>query len=237
MGKDCIAIIPARGGSKRIPRKNIRDFCGKPIIAYSIEAALDSGIFDEVMVSTDDTEIANIAREYGASVPFMRSSKTADDHATTDDALIEVLNRYMEAGKTYKYFSCILATAPFISNAKLTEAYRIITNTNAVAIMSVNAYSFPPQRAMIMDKNNGNLRYIYPDDYEKRSQDLVKWYHDAGQFYFYESELFIKKKGRILENIYPLILSEMDVQDIDNETDWVMAEMKYELSKGKKNGR
>lgn len=229
MSEKCIAIIPARGGSKRIPRKNIREFCGKPIIAYSIEAALGAGIFDEVMVSTDDEEIAIVAKKYGANVPFMRSPKTSDDHAATDDVLIEVLDGYNKVGKSYRYFSCILATAPFITAERLEEAFVTMKKNNAKSIMSVNAYSFPPRRAMLIDESDGRLRYIYPEDYEKRSQDLAKWYHDAGQFYIYETENFINKRGRVLEDIYPFVLSEMDVQDIDNETDWSMAELKYKM--------
>lgn len=237
MEESCVAIIPARGGSKRIPRKNIRDFCGKPIIAYSIEAAMNAGIFDEVMISTDDEEIAEIAQKYGASVPFMRSKETSDDLATTDDVLIEVLKRYCEEGKTYRYFSCIYATAPFVTSSRLVEAFEIIRKNKALALMAVAAYSFPPQRAMIRNEINGNLKYIYPEDYEKRSQDLVKWYHDAGQFYFYESENFIRCKGRIIDKIYPMILSGMEVQDIDNEMDWEIAELKYRLTANARVGK
>lgn len=231
MSSDCIAIIPARGGSKRIPRKNIREFCGKPIIAYSIEAALKADIFDSVMVSTDDEEIAEISRKYGATIPFMRSNKTADDYATTDDVLIEVLRKYKESGKLFKYFACIYATAPFITAEKLRESYDIFKEKNAKALMSVVSYSFPPQRAMLMDEVTGELRYIYPDDYDKRSQSLAKWYHDAGQFYFYETEDFIRNKGRILSGILPVVLTELEVQDIDDISDWKMAEIKRNLAK------
>lgn len=227
MSEKVIAIITARGGSKRIPKKNIKEFCGKPIIAYSIRAALDSGIFDEVMVSTDSEEIAEIARAYGAKVPFMRSAKTSDDFATTADVLMEVLERYEEMGRTFDVMSCIYPTAPFVTPQKLQSAYDTLTKEQAVMAMPVVAFSYPPQRSYVL---NGNmLEMKWKENYNKRSQDLEKMYHDAGQFYMYQVESYVRLKGQIDQSIVPVIVDEMEVQDIDNETDWKLAEQKYRL--------
>ena len=230
MSEKAIAIITARGGSKRIPKKNIKEFCGKPIIAYSIRAALDSGIFDEVMVSTDSEEIAEIARAYGAKVPFMRSAKTSDDFATTADVLMEVLERYQEMGRTFDVMSCIYPTAPFVTPQKLQSAYDTLKKEQAVMAMPVVAFSYPPQRSYVL---NGNmLEMKWKENYNKRSQDLEKMYHDAGQFYMYQVEAFVRLKGQMTESIVPVIIDEMEVQDIDNETDWKLAEQKYRLMTG-----
>lgn len=227
MSEKAVAIITARGGSKRIPKKNIKEFCGKPIIAYSIRAALDSGIFDEVMVSTDSEEIAEIARAYGAKVPFMRSAKTSDDFATTADVLMEVLERYQEMGRTFDVMSCIYPTAPFVTPQKLQSAYDTLTKEQAVMAMPVVAFSYPPQRSYVL---NGNmLEMKWKENYNKRSQDLEKMYHDAGQFYMYQVESYVRLKGQIDQSIVPVIVDEMEVQDIDNETDWKLAEQKYRL--------
>lgn len=229
MSEKAIAIITARGGSKRIPKKNIKEFCGKPIIAYSIRAALDSGIFDEVMVSTDSEEIAEIARAYGAKVPFMRSAKTSDDFATTADVLMEVLERYQELGRTFDVMSCIYPTAPFVTPQRLQSAYDTLTKEQAVMAMPVVAFSYPPQRSYILQGNM--LEMKWQENYNKRSQDLEKMYHDAGQFYMYQVEAFIRLKGQMTESIVPVIVDEMDVQDIDNESDWKLAELKYQMIK------
>ena len=226
-----VAIITARGGSKRIPKKNIRDFCGKPIIAYSIEAALKSGVFDEVMVSTDSEEIVDVAKKYGAEVPFMRSAETSNDYAGTNDVLLEVLDMYKKRGELFDIMSCIYPTAPFISSEKIIEAYRLVVGEKAKVVMSVVAFSYPPQRALEIDENTGCLGYIYPDKFKCRSQDLKKWYHDAGQFYFYDVEEFLNSKGEMMRGIYPIIVPETEVQDIDVEEDWIIAEMKYKQMK------
>jgi len=229
MSEKAIAIITARGGSKRIPKKNIKEFCGKPIIAYSIRAALDSGIFDEVMVSTDSEEIAEIARAYGAKVPFMRSAKTSDDFATTADVLMEVLERYQEMDRTFDVMSCIYPTAPFVTPQKIQSAYDTLTKEQAVMAMPVVAFSYPPQRSYVL---NGNmLEMKWKENYNKRSQDLEKMYHDAGQFYMYQVEAFVRLKGQMTESIVPVIVDEMEVQDIDNESDWKLAELKYQMIK------
>ena len=229
MSEKAIAIITARGGSKRIPKKNIKEFCGKPIIAYSIRAALDSGIFDEVMGSTDSEEIAEIARAYGAKVPFMRSAKTSDDFATTADVLMEVLERYQEMDRIFDVMSCIYPTAPFVTPQKLQSAYDTLTKEQAVMAMPVVAFSYPPQRSYVL---NGNmLEMKWKENYNKRSQDLEKMYHDAGQFYMYQVEAFVRLKGQMTESIVPVIVDEMEVQDIDNESDWKLAELKYQMIK------
>lgn len=222
-----IAIITARGGSKRIPKKNIKEFCGKPIIAYSIEAALESGVFDEVMVSTDSEEIADIARKYGANVPFMRSEKTSDDYATTADVLMEVLSEYEKRGESFDYMSCIYPTAPFVSGEKLSKALNDLKAQKAIMAMPVVAFSYPPQRGYIIEGDIMNMKW--KENFSKRSQDLDKMYHDAGQFYVFQVQEFIKRKGIIFEDIVPVIVDELEVQDIDNETDWKLAEMKFRL--------
>lgn len=221
-----IAIITARGGSKRIPGKNIRDFCGKPIIAYSIQAALDAGIFDEVMVSTDSEEIAEIARLYGANVPFMRSEKTADDHATTNDVLKEVLTEYEKRGQTFDVVVCIYPTAPFVTAEKLRNAVRLMEEKGADGVTPVVRFSFPPQRALVI--RDGGLQYEFPEYSATRSQDLEPIYHDCGQFYVMKSGNIRETKPEKL-TVIPYIVSELEVQDIDHEEDWKMAEIKYQL--------
>lgn len=222
-----IAIITARGGSKRIPNKNKRDFLGKPILTYSIEAALASGLFDEVMVSTDDEEIAQIARDAGANVPFMRSSAAADDFATTDDVLMEVLTEYEKEGRKFDYMACIYPTAPFVTAEKLQEAFRILVREEASGVMPVVPFSFPPQRGMAV--REGRLEYCYPENAMKRSQDLETIYHDCGQFYFYHVEKYMACRGDLPDGYVPVVVPETEVQDIDNLTDWKLAEMKYKM--------
>ncbi len=222
-----LAIITARGGSKRIPRKNIKEFNGKPIIAYSIEAALKSGAFDEVMVSTDDEEIADIAREYGASVPFFRSEKTSNDYATTADVIEEVLEEYKKRGKEFEVLACIYPTAPFITSEKLKNAVDILSGSDADCLIPVVRFSYPPQRAM--EIHEGRLVFRQPENLSKRSQDLEPHYHDAGQFYVTRTRSFLNTRSLLVGDIIPLELSELEVQDIDNEVDWKLAELKYKL--------
>lgn len=222
-----IAIITARGGSKRIPRKNIKEFCGKPILAYSIEAALESGIFDEVMVSTDDEEIAEIGKKYGAKVPFYRSEKTAGDFATTNDVLLEVLEEYEKRGQHFDIGCCIYPTAPFVTADKLQNAVDMLLNSDADTLIPVVAFSYPPQRAMIV--KDGRLVFEYPRYLDSRSQDLEPHYHDVGQFYVFRTESYVRSKKLMVGNILPMVVSELEVQDIDNRTDWEIAEMKYRL--------
>ena len=223
MKKKMIAIITARGGSKRIPKKNIKDFCGKPIIAYSIEAALKSELFDEVMVSTDSEEIASVAREYGANIPFMRSDATSNDFATTMDVLEEVFSEYKKRGIQFDVAVCIYPTAPFVTARKLKEAMELMNREQADAVTPVVRFSFPPQRAFVI--RDGLLEYQYPEYRLTRSQDLETIYHDCGQFYFMKVDNVINKK--VSQRIVPYIVSELEVQDIDNEDDWKIAEIKY----------
>lgn len=227
-----IAIITARGGSKRIPRKNIREFCGKPILAYSIEAALESGLFDTVMVSTDDEEIADIARRYGAKVPFYRSESTASDYATTNDVLLEVLAEYEKRGEQYELGCCIYPTAPFVTAEKLRDAVERLTGSGADTLIPVVAFSYPPQRAMIV--KDGRLVFEYPQYLDSRSQDLEPHYHDVGQFYLFYTEAFKRNRKLMTGDILPYVVSELEVQDIDNLTDWEIAEIKYRYMRGQR---
>lgn len=224
---NAVAIITARGGSKRIPGKNKKVFLGKPIICYSIEAALASGLFDEVMVSTDDEEIAQIAEKAGASVPFLRSEKTANDYATTDDVLMEVLEEYEKRGKTFTYMACIYPTAPFVTARKLQDAMQVLKENQASGVMPVVRFSFPPQRGMAI--RNGRLDYCYPENAMKRSQDLEPMYHDCGQFYVYDVEKYRACRGDLPDGYFPIEVPETEVQDIDNLSDWKLAEIKYEM--------
>ncbi len=227
--KNNIAIIPARGGSKRIPKKNIRPFLTKPIIAYVIEAALASNLFDEVMVSTDDTEIAEIAKKYGASVPFLRSGETANDFATTSEVLLEVLNNYQQRGSIFNYACCIYPTAVFTTAAKLLKAKETLELGGFDTVLPVLKYSFPIERSFkIFDKK---LTYSFPEYINTRSQDLQPSYHDAGQFYFFKVDAFLKNKKLTNENTGYLIVGELEAQDIDNEEDWAQAEFKYNYQK------
>lgn len=218
-----VAIITARGGSKRIPKKNIKEFCGKPIIAYSILAALESHVFDEVMVSTDSEEIAEVAKRYEANVPFLRSEATSNDYATTADVIAEVLNKYEETNKHFEAFACIYPTAPFVKGNRLAEAADLLDEADAV--ISVVKYSFPPQRAFVI--REGIVSYQYPQYEWTRSQDLESIYHDCGQFYICKTDVFKEHHSLILPKTRPYIMPEEEVQDIDTMSDWVIAEAKY----------
>ncbi|MDA8932505.1 pseudaminic acid cytidylyltransferase [Flavobacteriaceae bacterium] len=222
-----ICIIPARGGSKRIPRKNIKSFLGKPIISYSIEAALNSKLFDEVMVSTDDYEIAAIAKKYGASVPFMRSDKTANDYATTFDVIYEVLQEYNLLNKKFNLSCCIYPCAPFVTKQKLAEGFEILKENNFDSVFPIIPFSFPIQRAL--KENERKVSFFYPEFSFSRSQDLEKSYHDAGQFYWLNTEVCMEKKKILTDNSGSIVLTELEGQDIDNEIDWKLAELKYEI--------
>lgn len=221
-----LCIITARGGSKRIPRKNIKEFCGKPIIAYSIEAALESGIFDEVMVSTEDEEIAAIAREYGAAVPFMRSVENSDDHADTEDVLLEVLQAYEAQGRVFDDACCIYPTAPFITPMKLQQMHRdLSSDADCASIFTATPFSFPPQRGVV--KVGDYAVWWQPEYADARSQDLERIYHDAGQAYFFDVDAFKISHALVGEQTRLFVVPETEVQDIDNEEDWIMAEMKF----------
>lgn len=236
--KRTICVIPARGGSKRIPRKNIKEFCGIPIIAYSIKAALESGIFDEIIVSTDDVEIAELSKKYGASVPFFRSKENSDDYAVTADVLLEVISEYDKRQDLYDVMCCIYPTAPFVTGEKLKKAFTMFADSDAEMLEPVVAYSYPPQRSLLL--SGEILRYRWPEYVCSRSQDLDVWYHDAGQFYFYDVNAFknsISKngiEGGYLLKCIPFVLDELEVQDIDNLSDWELAEAKYKIMSQKR---
>jgi pseudaminic acid cytidylyltransferase len=217
-----LAIIPARGGSKRIPRKNIRDFLGKPIIAYSIETAIQSGLFDEVMVSTDSEEIRDVAKSYGAKVPFLRSENSSSDHAVLGDVVDEVLEYYMSRQK-FNYICCLLPTVPLISTKNLKKGLDILISDKSIdSVKPVVAFSYPVQRALKM--TNGDLEWVYPEYFTTRTQDLPPVYHDAGQFWWMKYENGFNGKRKVGFEI-----SEIEVQDIDNIDDWKIAELKYKF--------
>lgn len=226
-----LAIITARGGSKRIPGKNVRSFLGKPILAYSIETALASGVFEEVMVSTEDEGIAALALQYGAKVPFYRSKKTAGDFATTNDVLLEVLEEYEKRGVNFEMGCCIYPTAPFVTAEKLAESMERLKNSEADTLIPVVGFSYPPQRAMTI--RDGMLQFKYPEYLDSRSQDLEKEYHDAGQFYCFKTEAYRRNKKLMVGKILPYVLKETEVQDIDTESDWKIAEIKYRYMREK----
>lgn len=222
-----IAIITARGGSKRIPGKNIRDFCGKPILFYSIEAALKANCFSEVMVSTDEETIADLARKAGAKVPFLRSEKTSGDFATTAQVIEEVLGEYKKRGIHFDTACCIYPTAPFIREEKLNEAVELLESQDLDSVMPVVEFSFPPLRGMVIEE--GKLNYKWEKYSQMRSQDLEKIYHDVGQFYVLNVARFEENKKLVTQNTGAIMMSELEAQDIDNETDWKIAELKYRL--------
>lgn len=228
-----VAIITARGGSKRIPRKNIKGFLGKPIIAYSIETALKSGLFDYVMVSTDDEEIAEVAKKYGAHVPFIRSKQTADDFSTTADVITEVLNDLKGIGKQFENACCIYPTAPFITKQTLNEAYNLLINKNFESVFPVCSFSHPIQRAL--EITDYKIKMIWPDNLNKRSQDLSSAYYDAGQFYWLNTVSFLANKNIYSDNSGSIILNELQTQDIDNLIDWELAQLKFKLINQTKN--
>ncbi len=222
-----VAIITARGGSKRIPRKNVKEFLGKPILLYSIEAALKSGMFDEVMVSTEDAEIAQLAEKAGAKVPFFRSENTAGDYATTTDVIEEVLASYKERGMEFEYACCIYPTAPFVTADCLREAMTTLESSDADSLIPVVRFSFPPQRAVII--NDGKMQFKWPENMFARSQDLEPFYHDCGQFYCIKTESFLREKKLFMSDTLAYERPESEVQDIDTMEDWKLAELKYRM--------
>ncbi|MFT4906451.1 MAG: pseudaminic acid cytidylyltransferase [Oleispira sp.] len=222
-----ICIIPARGGSKRIPGKNIKEFFGKPIIAYSIIAAKESGLFSEVMVSTDCEVIANISRQYGASTPFMRSERNSDDFATTADVLIEVLSYYAEKDKEFRHACCLYPAAPLVSCENLIESYEILNSNKFDSLFPIVEYSTPIYRSYKLA--SGKVEINWPEYKNTRTQDLEKSYFDSGQFYWFGVDAFLETGDMINDNCGGFPISEVNTQDIDNETDWKLAEMKYHL--------
>ncbi len=221
-----ICIIPARGGSKRIPRKNIKEFFGKPLIAYSIEVALESKLFDKVLVSTDDEEIAEVARKYGAQVPFLRPKELSDDFTVTKDVIDHALNYLKEKGETYDYLCTLYATAPLLQSKYLIEGYEKLKNSDAVNVFSATSMPFPIQRTFKLTKD-GRCEMFTPEHYLTRSQDLEEAYQDAGQFYW--TKLHENSKEIMFgKDSIPIILPRYLVQDIDTLEDWQRAEFMYE---------
>jgi N-acylneuraminate cytidylyltransferase len=222
-----LCIIPARGGSKRIPLKNIKTFLGKPIIAYSIEVAIQSGIFDEVMVSTDDEEITNVAIKYGAKVPFIRSEKNSSDFASTLDVLNEVLNDYrIKKNKEFDSICCIYPTAPLIVKKDMIDGLDLMLSKQLTCVLPIVEFSYPIWRGLEIDSNE-KVKIIWPEFTNYRSQDLKKSYHDAGQWYWFDVKKLINWEWP--ENTGSILISQERVQDIDNISDWKIAEIKYEL--------
>lgn len=224
-----LAVITARGGSKRIPKKNIKNFMGRPMISYAIQAARDAGIFDVIMVSTDSEEIAKVAIAEGAEVPFMRSSKTSDDYATTYDVLEEVLNNYKKQGMEFDIIGCVYPCVPFLKAGTIRRAYEILSEENVTSVQPVCQYPVPIEWAMKLD--NG---YLIPNDKEAlsiRSQDIEGKYFDVGMFYMCKVSDMLFEKTLVTRKTKGIIIEESECQDIDTIEDWKNAEIKYRILK------
>lgn len=217
-----LAVIPARGGSKRIPRKNIKEFCGKPIIGYSISVALESGLFDEVMVSTEDKEIAGVALAFGANVPFLRSPEKSNDFVPLSDVIDEVKDEYLKRGRSFEHICCILPTAPLITAAILRKGYDLLVKENADSVRPLVSFGYAIERALRLT-DNGRVKMLRPEHKYTRSQDLERTFHDAGQFYWMKAACCLHGDIR-----FGFEISEVEAQDIDTEIDWKMAELKYQ---------
>lgn len=221
-----LAVIPARGGSKRIPRKNIKNFCGKPIIAWSIEAALKSTCFDRVIVSTDDDEIAEIARQWGAEVPFIRPANLSDDYTGTTSVIRHAIEWFSEHGTEFEEVCCIYATAPFILASDIEKGLEILCEQKADYVFSVTSYPYPIQRAVKINVS-GRIEMFFPDYFNRRSQDLEESFHDAGQFYWGTADAWKNELKIFSEIAAPLVLPHYRVQDIDTPEDWIRAEIMF----------
>ncbi len=218
-----LAIIPARGGSKRIPRKNIKLFCGKPMIAWSIEAALRSGCFDQVVVSTDDAEIAEAARQHGADVPFMRPTELSDDHTGTIPVIRHAIEWFIQQGHTVEQACCLYATAPFVTVEDLNRGMQVLQGNDCDYAFSVTSYAFPIQRALRINER-GRVEMVNPEHFNSRSQDLEEAFHDAGQFYWGRADAWLQGKQIFSPDALPVLLPRHRVQDIDTPEDWARAE-------------
>lgn len=219
-----LAIIPARGGSKRIPKKNIKNFSGKPMIAWPIEAAKGAGLFERIIVSTDCDEIAGIAEHYGAEVPFMRPAELADDFTGTEEVVLHALDWLAEHGKLPEYVCCIYPTAPFLLPEDLIKGAQLIQSGNAPSVLSVCTFSYPVWRAF-KQLEDASLSYQWPEYEHYRSQDLVELCHDAGQFYWLRKSSFLESKQIVMDGSLPVFLPRSRVQDIDTLEDWQNAEL------------
>ena len=218
-----ICIIPARGGSKRIPRKNIKNFCGQPIISWSIEAALNCTSFGRVIVSTDDDEIAEISRQYGAEVPFKRSKSLSDDHTSTIPVIKNAIKWLEMNNEKVDSICCLYPTAPFIEESYIEEGLKKLIENNASYSISVTSFPYPIQRAIKFTKNE-RLKMFFPENINKRSQDLEKSFHDAGQFYWGKRSAWMREERILDQNTVPVYIPRYKVQDIDDEEDWIQAE-------------
>lgn len=224
-----LAIIPARGGSKRIPRKNIKTFHGKPMIAWSIQAALGSGCFDEVWVSTDDAEIAQVAQEYGAKVPFLRPGELSNDFATTADVMQHAVKFFENEHQIRPdYVCCLYATAPFVIQQDLRNGLSLIQAEKVDYVFSATTFPFPIQRAIKLTEN-GHVEMFSPENFNTRSQDLEEAWHDAGQFYWGTAEAWLKKSVIFSDQSKIVELPRYRVQDIDTADDWTRAELMANL--------
>lgn len=225
-----LAIIPARGGSKRIPRKNIKPFLGDPIIAYSIRAAIESNLFDKIIVSTDDEEISEVAKKFGADV-WLRSDKNSDDYATISDVVVEVLNTSKDKGMVVENFALFYSTAPLVRVKDVVDSFKLL-DADSDVVLPVVAYSYPVQRSLKMNDRE-LLEFSYPEYKGTRSQDLEKIYHDSGTFFWSKAEFFLKEKNLFNGRTKAHELDEILVQDIDTTQDWEIAEFKYNYLKEK----
>jgi pseudaminic acid cytidylyltransferase len=221
-----LAVIPARGGSKRIPRKNVRVFGGKPMIVWSIEAAIQSGCFDRVLVSTDDFEIAQVAKDHGADVPFQRPAELSDDHTGTGAVIAHATKWNNDNGISATQVCCIYATAPFVLAQDLQRGLALLNSSDADFVFTVTSYAYPIQRALRITQEE-RIEMFHPSHISSRSQDLEEAWHDAGLFYWGGATAWLNQKNAFLGNSLPLVLPRHRVQDIDTEEDWVRAELMF----------
>lgn len=218
-----LGVIPARGGSKRLPRKNVKEFCGKPIIAWVIESSLKSGCFDHVVVSTDDHSVASVAVAHGADVPFMRPAELADDHTGTQPVVRHAIDWFSRRSRPPELVCCMYATAPFMTGGDLRDGLRVLLHNDVDFAVSVTSYAYPVQRALRVTGEN-RLQLLYPENYNVRSQDLEPAFHDAAQFYWGRTAAWCADNTIFGPRTIPVVLPRHRVQDIDNEEDWVRAE-------------
>ncbi|WP_434777348.1 pseudaminic acid cytidylyltransferase [Neisseria sp. Ec49-e6-T10] len=226
-----IAIIPARGGSKRIPHKNIKNFCGKPMIAWPIEAALESNCFDSVIVSTDSVEIASVAQSFGAQVPFIRPAELSDDFTGTTAVIKHAVRSISNIMQDIENVCCLYATAPFVQPQNLIDSFNVLNNNDCDFVFSVTSFAFPIQRAIKITSNN-RVQMFQPEMFVKRSQDLEEAYHDAGQFYWGTTKAWLEEKSIFSSGSVPFVLPRYRVQDIDTHEDWVRAEYMFAAMTG-----
>ncbi|MBN8603060.1 MAG: pseudaminic acid cytidylyltransferase [Planctomycetes bacterium] len=221
-----LCVIPARGGSKRIPRKNVKEFYGKPMIAWSIEAALESRVFDRIIVSTDDAEIAEVAKNFGAEVPFWRPAELSGDYAGTIPVIAHAIERMAQEGTQAENVCCVYATAPFIQSSDIRSALEKLHSTGTDYVFTVTSFPFPIQRAVRIDSSD-RVSMFFPEHFNTRSQDLEEAYHDAGQFYWGKVEAWLSEKRIFTSQSSPFVLPRYRVQDIDTPEDWTRVEWMF----------